>query len=134
MKVKLKGTKNVEKQIKKAMKKFEHRQIRPIFEKEAETLKNQVKSNTPVGETRNLRDSIRTLEMPQDPIVYLVAVDRNKAPHAHLVEFGTADREQQTGKSVGSMPANPFFRPAWDSLKPRINANIQKELAKLIRN
>lgn len=37
------------------------------------------------------------------------------APHAHLVEFGTAPRYQKsTGKFVGAMPANPFTRRAWD--------------------
>lgn len=36
------------------------------------------------------------------------------APHAHLVEFGTAERFHKSGKSVGAMPANPFVRRAWD--------------------
>jgi len=39
------------------------------------------------------------------------------APHAHLVEFGTGERQHKSGKSVGQMPAQPFMRPAFDGGK-----------------
>lgn len=37
------------------------------------------------------------------------------APHAHLIEFGTGPRYTKAGAYRGSMPANPFMRPAWDA-------------------
>jgi HK97 gp10 family phage protein len=42
---------------------------------------------------------------------------KKMAPHAHLVEFGTASRtrKNKSGKTVstGSMPSSPFMRPAF---------------------
>jgi len=36
------------------------------------------------------------------------------APYAHLVEFGTGPRYNKAGKFLGSAPAQPFMRPAFD--------------------
>lgn len=39
----------------------------------------------------------------------------SRAPHSHLVEYGTGPRTQQgSGRYTGQMPAQPFMRPAWD--------------------
>lgn len=51
------------------------------------------------------------------------------APHAHLVEFGTAPRFHKSGKSVGRMPANPFVRPAWDGTAEAALGTIKTTLA-----
>lgn len=40
-----------------------------------------------------------------------------RAPHAHLVEFGTGPRWHKSGKFVGQAPAQPFMRPAFDGGK-----------------
>lgn len=56
-----------------------------------------------------------------------------KAPHAHLVEFGTAPRKQKNGKSTGTMPAEPFIRPAFDAGKDRAIATIRDGLAEEIK-
>ncbi|WP_340109462.1 HK97-gp10 family putative phage morphogenesis protein [Pikeienuella sp. HZG-20] len=45
---------------------------------------------------------------------------RRSGNHAHLVEFGTAERRHKSGKSVGRMPPHPFARPAWDAGKQGI--------------
>lgn len=56
------------------------------------------------------------------------------APHAYLVEWGSTDREHKSGKSTGSMPAQPFFRTAWDATKGEalriLVHEIQQELLK----
>ena len=57
-----------------------------------------------------------------------VGADHKKAPHAHLVEFGTAPRQHANGKSVGQMPANPFFRAAWDANKMNAFNILKKEI------
>ncbi len=49
-------------------------------------------------------------------------------PHAHLLEFGTGERFHKNGKSVGSMPAEPFMRPAWDAHKSSMPEVVGKEL------
>lgn len=66
-------------------------------------------------------------------------------PHGHLVEFGTGERFQKNGKSVGASPAEPFMRPAWDAHKgdmpeefgrlvwPEIEASARRQAKKLAK-
>lgn len=56
----------------------------------------------------------------------------SNAPHDHLVEYGTAPRRQKNGRYTGSMPAHPFFRPAVDTNKGRIQNQIIEKFWGLI--
>lgn len=49
-----------------------------------------------------------------------VQEDGSHAPHAHLIEFGTAPRSHKSGKYVGFVSPQPFMRPAWDAWSPRM--------------
>jgi len=49
-------------------------------------------------------------------------------PHAHLVEFGSVERHLESGGSTGTMPAQPFMRPAWDATREAVLAGIAKGL------
>lgn len=42
------------------------------------------------------------------------AIVRVTAPHAHLVEYGSAARRTRAGKSTGQMPASPTLIPIAD--------------------
>ena len=58
-----------------------------------------------------------------------VQEDGSHSPHAHLYEFGTAPRfHAKTGKAVGSMPARPFLRPAWDASQELMLATLRREI------
>lgn len=46
--------------------------------------------------------------------------DGSHAPHAHLIEFGTAPRFHASGKYVGAVSPDPFMRPAWDQYRGKI--------------
>lgn len=50
------------------------------------------------------------------------------APHAHLVERGTAARYHKSGKSVGVMPAEPFVLPAFLATKDQVLTAIKSEI------
>ena len=51
------------------------------------------------------------------------------APHAHLIEWGTAERfHNRSGKSVGIMQATPFFTNAWDRTKRQALRILVSEL------
>ena len=50
------------------------------------------------------------------------------APHAHLVEFGTAERYRKSGGSTGVMPAKPFLTQAWDATKGEALEILKLEL------
>lgn len=52
---------------------------------------------------------------------------RSRAFHALFVEMGTGERRHKSGKSVGSMPAQPFLRPALDD-------NADEAMARFGRN
>lgn len=73
----------------------------------------------------------------------------SRAPHGHLVEFGTNKRfvysPNMGGKharlmpdgrfvkgltSAGSMPSRPFMRPAIEQERPKINAAMERVLKK----
>ncbi len=82
-------------------------------EESAELLAEIIRSNAPEGPTGRLRRSVTTKRLPDKwgyPPTTMVGLDYNVAPHQHIVEFGTGPRYHKSGKSVGAMPANPFFR------------------------
>lgn len=55
-----------------------------------------------------------------------------KGYHGHLVEFGTAPRFDKDGNSTGTMPAQPFWRPAWDQTKDQVLEGIRLDLQRLL--
>jgi HK97 gp10 family phage protein len=55
-----------------------------------------------------------------------------KAPHRHLAEYGTQPRRHKSGKSVGSMPARPFMKPAADSERPNYEREVRKLVDKVV--
>lgn len=57
--------------------------------------------------------------------VYMGAAPKGPAV---LAEFGTQRRHHKNGKDVGSMPAEPFMRPAWEAHKDQMLADFMKEL------
>ena len=62
-----------------------------------------IRAEAPQGPTGNLKKSIESggyKKKQGKPVAAFVRVNRKKAPHAHLVEFGAR---------AGAMPANPFF-------------------------
>lgn len=72
----------------------------------------------------HLRDAIvaKTLKRRgRDPAPAIAAVDRKLAPHAHLLEYGTA-----------KMAARPFLRPAWNETKVQVLSDIVKGFRTLI--
>ena len=91
--------------------------------------------NAPIGPTGNLKEGIIiSTELKghkvraKKSVIVFVGADAVTAPHAHLVEFGTAPRYQENGKYVGQMPANPFFRNAWDATKHQALQIFIKEM------
>jgi HK97 gp10 family phage protein len=94
----------------------------------AKKIADRARQKAPKGPTGNLKRSIGSKPMPINlakfPLVAVAVVDRKIAPHAHLVEYGARG---------GNMPAHPFLRPAFDSLKASIEKSIESVVSKLIR-
>lgn len=56
----------------------------------------------------------------------------NKGYAGHLVEYGTGPRKQKDGTNTGSMPAQPYMRPAYEETKDQIVQIISDEVAAVI--
>lgn len=74
-------------------------------------------------------------------VVGLAGPKKNAAPHAHLVEYGTAPRYHADGSYAGQMPPNPFVRKARDeqthaagvAVNRKLAEGVQREATKLAR-
>jgi HK97 gp10 family phage protein len=93
----------VEERIKKAKRKAESKAVGFMASK--------IKETAPVGETGNLKKSVRVKKAKGGG--YQVGMSRPKGSHAHLVEYG--HDMIVNGVKVGTVPPHPFFRPTWDA-------------------
>jgi len=139
----LQGMKELDRMLKQLPRSMSKTVMRNTLKKAAKPIQVEAKMNAPVGATGNLKDSIvistklkkgqRRAAMRLGEVVMYVG---STAPHAHLVEFGTVPRQQKGGKFTGQMPANPFFRNAWDAKKDEaykiLQTDVWKELDKAV--
>jgi HK97 gp10 family phage protein len=132
--------------------------VRNAIKKSLEPVRDLAKANVPRDDGA-LADSIhidtklkasQKRGRVQDRTTVTVYVGAS-APHAHLVEFGTAERFPKKGPfaarisptqvvmvdHMGRMPANPFLRNAWDSMRGRVlkifAAQMEVQLMKAAR-
>lgn len=134
-----------------------------VFLVAARKIRDRAKSNVPVGKTRNLRKAIVAKQARKrkdlGPAAYsLVNLFKGatKAPHGHLVEFGTKLRRPKRGKflafkdernfglkgwksgdmvfvrQVRPMRPNPFFRTAIETAGPAALQAAAAETQRLI--
>ena len=81
--------------------------------------------------TGKLRRSIRLYKSKFEGGGYVVHAD---APHAHLVEYGTADRYDLVNKRfTGAMPAKPFMRPAARKYKAKFQTELKDKLGEVLK-
>lgn len=78
------------------------------------TLSRRQKSGEPGASTKDTEARVYVGAAPRGPAV--------------LVEFGTGNRKTKSGKSTGSMPAEPFMRPAWEAGKTKALEDFEKML------
>lgn len=71
------------------------------------------------GPTGNLNNAIYRVYVPErsrdGQQVYKVSVNKSKAPHWHLIEYGTV-----------RAPAHPYIRPAWGRIGAAIEAGKKR--------
>ena len=128
--------------------KIERNIMRSALRQGANVFKAEAKQEVPVDEG-DLRDSIRVSVRSKGGTVYAsVKAGGKKAPHWHLVEFGTRAHKikpkQAHGLTVGGKvvsevnhpgaKARPFMRPALDAKSAAaieaVGAQIRKRLTK----
>lgn len=62
-----------------------------------------------------------------------VTVGSPEVRTAHLVEFGSGERQHADGTPTGTMPAKPFMLPSWRLNKPRIERRLQRAIREGIK-
>lgn len=83
--------------------------------------------------TGNLHNSItvgRPKTSKNDVVFVDVGPDRNIAPHAHLVEFGTAERDTKVKGPRGAAAPHPFMRPAMDASHAQVHKAMAERMKK----
>jgi HK97 gp10 family phage protein len=124
--VEMKGADEMNKRILELTKSVRPDVVEPVLLKGAKTIADDARSRAPLGPTGNLKRGIisKTLQRRGDaPAPAMAGINYGVAPHAHLVEFGHG------GKVAAP---HPFFRPAWDSNKGRVEEEIKDKLINAI--
>ena len=101
--------------------------------------------SSPMDQLGTSRRSHSETQAGETSLPQIAAVDRKKAPHAHLVEFGTSTRrvkvkrvlyDKKTGKFfgtlVGEMPAKPFVRQSLQAKEGEAVAHVIEGIKRLI--
>lgn len=112
--------KSLERQIRKASEEIKGR-VKEQVKESADNVKKKAKNNAPVDDGELKKRIIESFSKDG-----LSAVVVSKAPHSHLVEHGSKSRRHKSGKSVGTMPAQPFMHPATESERVNYNRGIKK--------
>ena len=63
----------------------------------------------------------------------LVTVGNADVRTAHLIEFGTAERQHKDGTPTGKVEPRPFLLPAWRLAKTRVERRIQTAIRRGIK-
>jgi len=120
-------------------------QLRAISRKGAHIIKLHIQQHAPQGPTGNLGRGVVVKEETRKTGAF-VAMDYRIAPHAHLVEYGTVEREpletevlydEKTGKFYGKeaapMPKDPFFRRGTEAGKDQAMDEMVKAISKIFK-
>ena len=114
----IEGLEDLTRQLDEVIKAASADEVEPILYSGAEIITNEVRQQAPLGPTGRLRSSpvARQLKRRGEvPAPAIAAIDRKKAPHAHLVE-----------RSRG------FFRRAVDNRSNEALEHIERALDQLI--
>ena len=139
MSINITGVRETERKFREIAESMTYEEFIDITGEAAEIVFNEVKKNVDRfrGPTGNLSKSVvkRNLKKTNKSLATsIVAMDRKVARHAHWLEYGTAQRQQATtGRSTGTMPAQPFFRPAVDSKLSEAAELIRQRLTEKAR-
>lgn len=105
--------------------------VRGQVRKSALRLGRKIRAKAPVGDTGNLKKSIRT-RFSKDELSADVGPTKGKGSHAHLIEFGhrlvTTD-----GRSIGHVPAHPFITPAAEEERPKYISDMKQAIQGAVR-
>ncbi len=133
--IEVQGKEEFEKILLALAKALPNDKVEPVMMEGAKVIAAAAKAKAPQGHTGNLKKGVKAKFLRQIgnyPRSAAAAVDRKIAPHAYIIEYGTKPRYQKSGRYTGIGPAIPFFRPAVDTNKGRIQEEVITKLSNLI--
>ena len=133
--IEIQGKEAFEKTLLALAKSLPNDKVEPVMMEGAKVIAAAAKAKAPQGPTGKLKKAVKAKFLRQIgnyPRSAAAAVDRKIAPHAYIIEYGTKPRHQKSGRYTGIGPAIPFFRPAVDTNKGRIQEEVITKLGNLI--
>ena len=133
--IEIQGKEAFEKTLLALAKALPNNKVEPVMMEGAKVIAAAAKAKAPQGPTGKLKKAVKAKMLKQIgnyPRSAAAAVDRKIAPHAFIIEYGTKPRYQKSGRYTGIGPAIPFFRPAVDANKGRIQHDIITKLGNMI--
>lgn len=136
----LTGTEDLENAFKSIIGAMDPKKVAKVLLEGAKVIRDDAKRRVKNGPSRKLKKAIRAKVSRRlrktNPSAF-AAVDRKKAPHAALVEFGHAlvlgGKLGDGGTLVGQVPAHPFMGPAAKATKNQVAAVVKVGLARGIQ-
>lgn len=119
----IEGLDELNSQLKKLTESLNPDDVEPILFEGAEILAGemQLRVRRKSGLLASAIGAKKLKRKNNNPAPAIAAVDRRKAPHAHLIERGTSHH-----------PAYPFVRPAVDTKGDQVAKHVQDGISKLI--
>jgi len=146
--VHVEGIAEAEKRIGSILSTLDSADVEKVLVDGARIVRRESRRRAPKGPTGNLRKAHRAKRGKKRDRLFrtaFAAVDRKKAPHAHLVHDGTGPRTPRKarvlydkgtgtpfGRSAAPMPANPFFSDAVQATMGEVTRTVTSGMARLI--
>jgi len=137
--IELKGQKEFEAALKRAMKELGPAKVQPVLFESAQRLEGAIRSAAPLGKTGNLKKGVVSKQMKGSTTSLAIrpsiaAEDYNVAPHHHLVEYGhkivgPKPNKVKTGKRVR---ARSYFWKTVRKVGPGEIASVRDKLLKMV--
>lgn len=122
--------------VKQVMGAMSDKELQPIMLEGAKVIRTAVKRKVRRGPTGRLKRAVkakRSKLRKHNPSAFC-AIDRKKAPHAHLVEDGhllvLGGKLGEGGVVVGQVPPHPFFRTGVMESQAQAKAVVVKGMAR----
>lgn len=142
--VNITGGRELDEMLRTLSVKIEKNILRSALRAGANEFKDEIKANVPVDEGDLKRSARVTTRIKNGTVYASVKVGGKKAPHAHLVEFGTAAHKIAPRGAgallvgshlVGAVDhpgarAKPFARPAFDAKPTEAAAAVAAQIRK----
>lgn len=139
------GFKHFQETIDKMVKGLHPDKVEPHLKWGAQIIAKEIRANAP-ERTGKLRGAVRTKKLKRmgGPAPYIAAIDRKKAPHAHMVSLGTGLRRVDPPRLVnlggrmvrinntGRMPRNPYFYNSVREKQGAVLNGLEQRIAKML--